>query len=196
MKWHPKKESSIFWTHNHRGIVIIFKKIQVHTICRSKIVVQTDQPLDWSMRNHIGRRTTKGLRSVSGNFPSYPRNTNSLNRWPNNSRVRFERRNLKPNTSFNREKKRKGKKRWIRLDSSHNYDCIDSTGGNGVSKKKKKERDEARYAPSIKYACVCVESKSHRWETVWTLLAGQRRTNMLSDRNTSFDFFDGFNEEY
>ena len=111
MKWHPKKESSIFWnvfwTHNHRGIVIIFKKIQVYTICRSKIVVQTDQPLDWSMRNHIGRRTAKGLRSVSGNFPSYLRNTNSLNRWPNNSRVRFERRNLKPNTSLNHEKKGK-----------------------------------------------------------------------------------------
>lgn len=27
-------------------------------------------------------------------------------------------------------------------------------------------------------------------------ILGQQRTNMLSDQNTSFDFFDGFNEEY
>lgn len=38
-------------------------------------------------------------------------------------------------------------------------------------KKRKKEHNKARYAPNIKYACVCVESKSHRWETVWTFLA-------------------------
>lgn len=100
MTFEEEKFFEMHLTSDHRGIVIIFtiRNTSIFDIQSKYNNIRFVEIKSSSKRiNHstdpsaiIERRTAKGLKSVSGNFPSYPRHTNNLNRWPNNSSVQFE----------------------------------------------------------------------------------------------------------